>query len=38
MTGHAKLDDQIEEEYPHLADGGLSILQCTDDKILLYGS
>jgi hypothetical protein len=38
MTEHAKLDDQIKGEFPHLVDGGLSILQSMDDTIFLYGS
>jgi hypothetical protein len=31
----AKSDGQIEGVIPHLVDGGLSILQYTDDTILL---
>jgi hypothetical protein len=34
LIKHAKSDGQIEGVIPHLIDGGLSILQCTDDTIL----
>jgi hypothetical protein len=34
MIEHAKSDGQIEGVIPHLVDGGLSILQYTDDMIL----
>jgi hypothetical protein len=34
MIEHAKVDGQFEGVIPHLVDGGLSILQYTDDAIL----
>jgi hypothetical protein len=34
LIGRAKLDEQFEGLIPHLVDGGLSILQYTDDTIL----
>jgi hypothetical protein len=38
MIERAKLDDQIEAEFPHLVDGVLSIHICADDTIPLYES
>jgi hypothetical protein len=34
LIGRAKVDGQIEGVIPHLVDGGLSILQYADDRIL----
>jgi hypothetical protein len=35
MIKHTKVDSLIEGVIPHLVDGGLFILQCADDTILL---
>jgi hypothetical protein len=38
LIERAKVDGQIEGLIPHLVDGGLVILQYTDDTILFYGT